>query len=308
MKLSRAKFTSFIPHLRGRHFLLLEALGEQGSVHRAAAKLNITQSAASKLLAEIEVCFDTVLFNRSRRGVEPTKYGHALIVRSRRILAEMKRIPDDIEHLASRNLGVVRVGAFSFAAIVMVPNVIRRLMHNEPGLMVQLQEASPETLLAALRRKELDIVVGRIPAGEAGIEFCVLGDQPVSIIAGASHPLAFRKRITWKMAAGGPWVLTPKGGATRAALEATLARHGLKLPPSQIETTSFSATEALVEQGMLAMMPYDVAQHLSKRRRITILPLKLEVVLPPIGAAWETGHELTAASTCFLNALQTTAG
>jgi DNA-binding transcriptional LysR family regulator len=298
------QFQSVLPFLRGRHFLLLDALAELRTVHKAAGHLNITQSAATKLLAEIETLFGVTLFKRSSRGVEPTKFGSALIVRARRILTEIKRMPEDVDLLTRNNTGVVRVGAFSFAAMVLVPRLIQRLIKKEPGLTIHLHEASPEALLSPLRRMEIDIVVGRIPTDEKGIEICVLGDQPVSIIAGAQHPLAGRSRVTWKMAAAGPWVLTQRGGATRAALEATLAGHGLLLPPAQIETTSFAATETLVEQGMIAMMPFDVAQHMARGRRIAILPLKLEVALPPIGAAWEASQELTPAAELFLDALR----
>ena len=65
--------------LKTRQLLLVVALADEGSIHRAAAALNMTQPAASKLLRELEESIGAVLFERLPRGMRPTLYGDALI-------------------------------------------------------------------------------------------------------------------------------------------------------------------------------------------------------------------------------------
>ncbi|NNC09764.1 LysR family transcriptional regulator, partial [Corallococcus exiguus] len=60
--------------LKTRQLLLLIALAEEGNIHRAAAALNMTQPAASKLLRELEAMLDVQLFERMPRGMRPTRY------------------------------------------------------------------------------------------------------------------------------------------------------------------------------------------------------------------------------------------
>lgn len=60
--------------LKTRHLSLLLHLYEQRSVLRAAEAANMTQPAASKLLAEMESLLGVPLFERHARGVEPTWY------------------------------------------------------------------------------------------------------------------------------------------------------------------------------------------------------------------------------------------
>ena len=85
--------------LKTRHLLLLLHLYEQRSVVRAAEAANMTQPAASKLLAEMEDMLGVQLFERHARGVEPTWYGQVLIRRARSALSEIGRAHDEIAAL-----------------------------------------------------------------------------------------------------------------------------------------------------------------------------------------------------------------
>ena len=50
----------------------LHILLQEGSVSRAAERLNITQPAMSKTLGRLRETFDDPLFVRSKRGIQPT--------------------------------------------------------------------------------------------------------------------------------------------------------------------------------------------------------------------------------------------
>ena len=65
--------------LRIRQLNLLIALDEHRSLHRAAAALSITQSAASKSLAEVESMIEAPLFERSKSGIVPNQLGQCVI-------------------------------------------------------------------------------------------------------------------------------------------------------------------------------------------------------------------------------------
>ena len=50
--------------LRLRHFELLDALGDTLNIRKAAPRLHLSQSTATKLLQEIEALYKTLLFER----------------------------------------------------------------------------------------------------------------------------------------------------------------------------------------------------------------------------------------------------
>src|SRR5262249_50800621 len=53
--------------------------GLAGGMGKAARRLNTSQSAISRSIAELEHAFGVRLLDRSRQGVEPTQYGRALL-------------------------------------------------------------------------------------------------------------------------------------------------------------------------------------------------------------------------------------
>jgi DNA-binding transcriptional LysR family regulator len=91
--------------LKTRQLLLLIALAEEGNIHRAAAALNMTQPAASKLLRELEAMLDVQLFERMPRGMRPTRYGDALIRHARAVVGSLDQAQEEVLGLKAGHLG-----------------------------------------------------------------------------------------------------------------------------------------------------------------------------------------------------------
>ncbi|MGO4840916.1 LysR family transcriptional regulator, partial [Rhizobiaceae sp. 2RAB30] len=71
------------------HMRMIVALDDHARVSAAAQVLNISQPAASRMIAEMEAILDVRLCDRLPRGVALTSYGKALARRARAILLEM---------------------------------------------------------------------------------------------------------------------------------------------------------------------------------------------------------------------------
>ena len=67
--------------LKLRQLEILLAVADTGSMAKAATRLAITQPAISRALADAEHTLGVPLFDRGRHGVEPTRYGRALLKR-----------------------------------------------------------------------------------------------------------------------------------------------------------------------------------------------------------------------------------
>jgi Bacterial regulatory helix-turn-helix protein, lysR family len=74
-----------------RHLRAFLAVADQGSANRAGATLFRAQSAVSRSIHKLEQELGVKLFERRARGMLLTEYGRALLVRARRVHAEMQR-------------------------------------------------------------------------------------------------------------------------------------------------------------------------------------------------------------------------
>lgn len=106
-------------NIKLRHLQLLVALDEFRHLGRTAEFLSVSQPAVSKMLGEIEDMLDLQLFDRSRRGTEPTQAGHSLVQFARSVLANYERTRDEISAIergvAGRTRGVHGGGAVHVA-------------------------------------------------------------------------------------------------------------------------------------------------------------------------------------------------
>src|ERR1700750_2303297 len=106
---------------------VLMAVVQAGSMGKAAALLNTTQSAISRSMAELEGAVGVRLLDHSPHGVEPTGYGRALLKRGIAAFDELKQSIQDIEFLSDPAAGELRIGSGIALAEGIVLAVIERL-------------------------------------------------------------------------------------------------------------------------------------------------------------------------------------
>jgi len=266
--------------LRMRHLDLLRALYALGSVHKAAAELGMTQPAASKQLLELEDMFGVPLFQRTRRGIVPTGFGHALARKADVLWSDLSGARNEIAALAA-------------------------------GAPVRLQEAAHDALLAGLARGELDCVLGRLmlDATQPVFRTEVLYEEPICVVARVGHPLAKSTRITAAALARQDWILPPPQAPLRQRIDSYFAEQGLTLRAPMAESVSLLANEVLLRSSdLLSAMPRAVAQHYAALGVLAILRFRPDWNLPPVGVVQRAQVEAAPALQRFLDALRVEAG
>src|SRR2546423_13569787 len=85
-----------------RHLRAFLAVADQGSANRAGASLFRAPSAVSRSVHKLECDLGVELFERRSRGMLLTEYGRALLVRARRVHAEMQRARTEVAALVEQ--------------------------------------------------------------------------------------------------------------------------------------------------------------------------------------------------------------
>lgn len=297
--------------LKMRHLRLLVDLAERHSVAEVAASLNITQPAVSKVLAELEAGLGVALFERAGRGIKPTVHGECLVRHARSMLAGMRCAQEELRALSGGVVGRVNVGVLSVAAQTLMPNALKLLKANWPGITVRLREGTLDQHLPELRAGKLDLVVGRLVAAlrAANLAEEVLYTDPVVIVISSSHPLARKTRLRWRDLDGLPWILPPEGAPMHDQLLALLARHEVAPPSDLIESISFMTNlPLLLSTARLGLLPESLASRQVEAGALHILPLRLEPQLGPVGMIWCADRPLPPAVQTFQQCLRVAGG
>lgn len=272
--------------LRVRHLAILTAVAETLSMRGAARAVNLTQSAVSKSIQELEGIVGLRLFDRHRRGLVLTNAGRSLVDRAGALLEELGRIERELAAIASGATGRIHVGILPVVETDLLPESLLRLAAQHPALKVVLEEGTRETLVAALEAGRLDCVVGRLQAGlqTSTLVEHILYEAPVAIVCRRDHPITRATDLTWEMLREHDWILPPSDAPIRQAIEHQFAAAALKPPHVPIESTSTFMNHAMILKTFcLAAMAHGPARILADLGTLTILPVAVEWGLPPVG-------------------------
>ena len=153
----------FAQRLKLRDLRLLEVVVRSKSMVRAAAQLNLTQPAVSKAISELERTLRVPLVERSRRGIEATPQGRALMRSGIAMLDDLRHGVSEIEALSEQGGGELRLAASDPMAGGVLPVILDQLHERHPRLSIRmspsrigaLEYRSPQYRLLVIKSEAL---------------------------------------------------------------------------------------------------------------------------------------------------------
>src|ERR1700734_2870360 len=139
------------------------AVADCGGFHRAAERLNLTQSTVSQQIKRLELATTRPLFRRTTPGVALTDDGETLLGDARRLL---KLEETARQRLAAPRLsGTVRLGVVEEVAGGSLPSVLGRFAALYSGVKLEVQIGVSAELIEQLNAGRLDVVFAKRPLG-----------------------------------------------------------------------------------------------------------------------------------------------
>jgi DNA-binding transcriptional LysR family regulator len=291
--------------LKLRDLRLLLALDEWGSMAKAANHLNLTQSAVSKAITELEHTLGVRLFDRTPKGIEPTAYGRALLKGSTGVFDELRQAVNEIEHLSDPTVGELRIGCTPPMSWGVVPAVIDRLVRQHPRLALHVVEADPDALrYHLLPERRIDLAIGRImgPIPDDDIDAEVLFTEKAFVVAGRNSRWAKRRKLDLTELVSAPWCAPTQGSFVRALLTDLFKEEGLPAP--QVNAVSFSIPlySALLATGdFLCLLPNSMLQLGQHLLSVKVLPIDLPARPGPAGIITLKKRTLSPVARLFID-------
>src|SRR4051812_33371189 len=211
---------------------ILMTVVEAGSMGKAAYRLNSTQPAISRSIAELERALGVRLLDRHRQGIEPTEHGRALLDCGLAVFDDLRQGVKNIEFLCDPSTGEVRIGSTAFLASSFVSAVVDRLSRSYPRIMFRLVIEPTETLHHELSERKIDLLIVRKfgPVADERLDFGFLFEDSFVVAAGAQNEWVRRRRIELADLVNEPWVLPPPESAIGLVAMEAFRLGGIDFP------------------------------------------------------------------------------
>ncbi len=173
------------------------ALHEERSFVRAAEALGLSQPALTARLRRMEEQLEVRLFDRGRRGAEPTPAGTAFVEAARQIV-ELAEQSLDVARDANRGLGqYLRLGMTQIAAVQVAVPILTRFRQANPFARLRLTEGTSAGLERLVEQNLIDLAFLHPPIHHAGLSEHHLMSQPLARYDGAPGTAERRPTIRY---------------------------------------------------------------------------------------------------------------
>lgn len=250
-----------------------------GGMRRAAEQLHVSQPAVSKSVAALEEALGVSLLERSRQGVEVTRYGQALIKRSEAMFDELQQGLRDLAHLADPEGGEINLACSETLNAGLVSAAMERMSRQYPRVTFGVDSGDAAVLVSHfLLTRVSDFVITRPPA--AGLHGTIrteaLFRERLQVVVGVASPWAKRRKLTLAELAGEPWILSRNEIGGDSPVVHAFRHAGVPLPRRCMLSGSLNVRYTLLATGrFVTVMPHSLLCFGGTRQLVKVLPVEI---------------------------------
>lgn len=182
--------------LDSRHLRVVAEVAQTESVTRAADRLNVTQSAVSHQLREIEDRLGTAIFVRSGRRMLLTPAGRLLADAASQVLDTIGQVEARVSQLARNISGELRVSAHCHTGYHWLPALVDGLRRRYPNFEIRISPEFTLNPIAALLDAKLDLAIVNDASDDKRLRFRELFDDEHVAVVHPGHAWAGRSFVT----------------------------------------------------------------------------------------------------------------
>jgi DNA-binding transcriptional LysR family regulator len=281
-----------------RYFI---GVAEAGKVSAAANELNVSQSAITLAIQDLEAEIGVHLFVRRSTGLELTREGHRFLHHAQTINGAVADAMTSMRREVSEVNGRIRLGLTHTLSGYFIFPALARFRRSHPAVDIDFVEDERSALESMLKAGALDLclLLTSNLSDRRRIVHNTLVQSPRRLWLSSAHPLLARDRITMADIAVEPYVLFHADEADESA-----RRYWAKAkadPNVVFRTTSLEAVRSMVAAGLAVTILSDTVYRPWSLEGSRVEARDIEASIPTmdLGIAWKRGHTFTPVERLF---------
>ncbi len=232
-----------------RDLKYLVALADLRHFGKAADACFVSQPTLSTQIRKLEDELGVALVERAPRKVMLTAAGQDVVLRARRIVAEVEQMKESARRSRDPESGSMRLGVFPTLGPYLLPHIVPQLRERFPQLELLLVEEKSDVLLQRLRDGKLDAALLALPVHDEQLHAELLFEEPFVFAAPQRHPLAARASVSMAQLSDETLLLLEDGHCLRdqalevCSMAGAAERHGFR-------ATSLETLRQMVAAGV----------------------------------------------------------
>jgi DNA-binding transcriptional LysR family regulator len=274
------------------------------SFSKGAKANQVTQSAASQAIAQLEAELGVQLIDRSKRpfalSVEGQKYYYGV----RELLTEYMKLENEIKGPGADAGGTVRVAAIYSVGLYDLSGYTQRFMSANPQAKVRVEYLRPNKVYDAVVHEDADLGIMSYPRADRAVTVVPWRFEKMVLVCHPSHKLASKSSISLKDFEGENFVGFDPDLPIRKAIDKVLKKQhshvNIVMEFDNIETMK----QAIELNAGVSILPEPNVRREMEAKRIAAIPLAIPDLVRPVGIIYRRNKPLTASVQKFIKLLK----
>jgi len=227
------------------------AIADEGSFRKAADALHISQTALTRRLQNLEANLGVKLVERTTRSVALTRIGSDFLPHGHRLLTELGTALVEIRVSGKAQRGDITIACVPTVGVHYLPRIIKEYSARYPNNRIKILDHLSSGVTEAVLRREAEFGIRQGGSQHPELTSIPLLRDRYVLICRDDHPLADRKKLSWKQLQAYPLIVPSHVMTNRALLDAALGADNLVLQ-SYFEVQRSSTAVGMVAEGVAA--------------------------------------------------------
>ncbi|NIY94248.1 LysR family transcriptional regulator [Vibrio diazotrophicus] len=254
--------------------IALRVLVEERSVSRAAERLNLSQSAMSRVLGRLRILLADPLFTRQGQSLIPTERALAINLSLGEPLESLRQVLSPLDFKPTSCDHTFTIATTDYAMQTILPFALPRIYKEAPNVSFEFLPLQHERLMDQLTYDGADLAICRPIRSIEPLRHEILGRVGVLCLLSKQHPLA-NSTMSLQDYLQFPHAMIAISDGVKALIEQALE----DCPPRHMVLRAYHLEAALAIIDMMPLImtvPADLAYLVAERYDLVVKPLPFQ--------------------------------
>lgn len=272
------------------------------SFSQAAQANDVTQSAVSQIVSQLEKRMDAQLIDRSTRPLQLTALGQAFYEGCKTLLAQYDELESSIRSGRAEVAGRVSVAAIYSVGLGDMGHYVERFAARHPQAQVHIDYLHPDQVIERVLDGSADLGLVSFPKKTPSVSAIPWRDEEMMLVCSPKHPLAAHLAVRMPELDGQKFVHFDANLVIRRRVDRFLREHGVTVEPVCEFDNIENIKQAVAIGAGVAILPEPTLRREVQARTLIARPLFGCRMVRPLGIIHRR-QRLGAAARLFLELL-----
>ena len=279
-------------------------VARQRSFSEAATSNEMSQSAVSQVVNQLERRLGVKLVDRSRRPLQLTREGQVYYDGCKRLVAEYLDVEARTRNLGGERASEVRVAAIYSVGLRDMSQYSERFIGLHPGAVVEIEYLHPDKVLEKVLTGAADFGLLSFPQSTRKLAALSWRDEEMVLCCAKGHRFAGRRAVGVRELQGEKYVGFDRDLVIRRKVDRFLKGHGVAVDVVLEFDNIENIKQAIEISAGVALLPAPALRREADAGTLSVVPLEDAKLVRPLGLVHRRSPPPSRAALQFIELLR----